>query len=62
MDTDPGEEFIKDFLLNDKREIHWRMVFEKKMEGWMGIRSFYMKEVGCLQLGEGGVNKVWVFY
>ena len=30
MDTDPGEEFIKDLLLNDKRELHWRMVFEKK--------------------------------
>ena len=42
MDPDPDEEDIEDLVLNDDREIRWRMVLRTTMEGWMVRRPFYI--------------------
>ena len=48
MDTDPDEEEIKDVVLDDERDIHWRMVFEDKNGGVDGTKALlhaYMWDV-----------------
>ena len=33
METDLGEKYIEDVVLDDDRERHWRMVLRTPMEG-----------------------------
>ena len=39
MDPDPDEEDIEDLVLNDDREIRWRMVFEDNNGGVDGTKA-----------------------
>ena len=35
MDPDTSDDEIKDVVLDDERERHWRMVFQDNNEGWV---------------------------
>ena len=39
MQTDPDEDYIADVVLNDDRELHWRMVFKDNNGGVGGTKS-----------------------
>ena len=39
MELDPDEEEVEDVVLNDDRELHWRMVFEDSNGGVNGTKA-----------------------
>ena len=52
MDADPDEYNMEEVRLDNKRDHHWRMVFEEKTEGCTMRKRFYMLRCGVSTLGD----------
>ena len=62
LEADPHEEDMVDVIIDDQRELHWRIFLRTTTEGWITRNRLYVLIDGMLREQDKISNNGWVFY